>query len=116
MMCCTNSSIFTPEQRKSERGSVSLKPLNLKGKTDKESSFLKAASAGKVEKLQSSIKARKVRWMKYKRRQNNVIGDVKRRNSETVQLPLPIRFYLGMLVFTWRKLTYDVLIMRNRLR
>lgn len=63
------------EQRKSERGSVSLKPLNLKGKTDKESSFLKAASAGKVDKLQSSIKARKVRLMNDQvRREESIEG------------------------------------------
>lgn len=52
-----------PFQRKGERASVSLKPAVLKGKTDKETSFLKAAAGGKAEKVQSNIKARKVRLL-----------------------------------------------------
>jgi hypothetical protein len=58
----TNMVFFCLKQRKSERtSSLTLKSLSIKGKSDKETSFLKAAAAGKVEKVQASIKARKVR-------------------------------------------------------
>lgn len=44
---------------------MSLKGISLKGKSDKETSFLKAAAGGKVEKVLAGIRSRKVRIYLY---------------------------------------------------